>query len=35
MTLDSIKEAHALMESNKTTGKIVLQVQEESPKEEL
>jgi hypothetical protein len=35
MTLDKIKEAHTLMESNKTTGKIILQVQEESAKEEL
>ncbi|XP_061176281.1 quinone oxidoreductase PIG3-like [Saccostrea echinata] len=35
LTLDSIKEAHQLMESNVTTGKIVLQVREESTKEEL
>ncbi|XP_078322706.1 quinone oxidoreductase PIG3-like isoform X2 [Crassostrea virginica] len=35
LTLDSIQEAHQLMESNKTTGKIVLQVRDEAAKEEL
>lgn len=29
LPLDSIQEAHTLMESNKTTGKIVLQVRDQ------